>query len=95
MSSGSTRPKWPTPNASGAPQAHEPYRGVAAVRVVSANGFSPDAIADIKERSISYHVPWGDGRRTAVRVVAVPSGEYLRTDRDRTPSNNLTSLPNC
>ena len=54
-----------------------------------------DAIADIKERSITYYVPWGDGRRTAVRVVTGPGGEYLRTDRDGTPTNNLTSLPDC
>ena len=54
-----------------------------------------DAIADIKARSISYYVPWGDGRRAAIRVVAGPAGEYLRTDWDRTPANNLTSLPDC
>lgn len=54
-----------------------------------------DAIADIKNGTHTYHVPWTSGR-TEIRVVKDSvKGEYLRTDRDTTTRNNLDDLPNC
>lgn len=53
-----------------------------------------DAIADIEGGAHRYHVSWPEGR-TQIKVVNGSHGKYLRTDRDDTPRNNLTDLPDC
>lgn len=53
------------------------------------------AISDIKSGIHSYVARWHDGTETPIRVVSGPYGDYLRTDRDTTPRNNLDELPNC
>ncbi len=51
-----------------------------------------DAISDIKSGLNAYHVDWPE-KRTDIKVVPGPTGEYLRTDRDNTTRNNLADLP--
>lgn len=53
-----------------------------------------DAIQDINSKRHEYYVQWQE-KRTTIRVVAGPTGEYLRTDRDNTSRNNLDDLPDC
>lgn len=53
-----------------------------------------DAIRDIESGVHTYHVPWTGGR-TEIHVVRGSTGKYLRTDRDKTPRNNLNDLPDC
>ena len=52
------------------------------------------AIRDIKQGTHSYYVQLR-GRRVDIHVVNGPNGEYLRTDPDKTSSNNLDDLPDC
>lgn len=54
-----------------------------------------DAIQDIESNTHTYHVTWGDGKTTLIRVVNGTTGKYLRTDRDNTSRNNLDDLPDC
>ena len=54
-----------------------------------------DAINDIETGAYTYHVPWSDGSKTAIRVVNGAPGKYLRTDKDSTSKNNLDDLPDC
>ena len=57
-----------------------------------------EAIRDIKLGLHQYYVIWHTGIRlfsTNIRVVIGPNGEYLRTDKDDTPENNLDELPPC
>lgn len=53
-----------------------------------------DAIQDIEDRVHSYHVTI-DSKRVGIVVVKGQSGKYLRTDPDKTPTNNLDYLPDC
>jgi len=53
-----------------------------------------DAIKDIESGVHSYYVLI-HGRRVDVHVVKGIDGKYLRTDPDRTSSNNLDNLPDC
>ena len=53
-----------------------------------------DAISDIRSGSHAYYVETS-GQRVEIRVVEGPTGPYLRTDRDKTSTNNLDDLPDC
>ena len=53
-----------------------------------------DAIAQIDAGTHRYTVPWASGA-TQVHVVDGANGRYLRTDRDNSPTNNLSELPDC
>ncbi len=57
--------------------------------------FKNGAIQDIESGSHTYYVQQAGGPRTDIRVVAGPSGKYLRTDPDTTTANNLDDLPDC
>ncbi|MCK4246034.1 DUF3892 domain-containing protein [Candidatus Bipolaricaulota bacterium] len=50
------------------------------------------AIQDTNGKRHEYYVRWPE-KRTAIRVVSRPTGEYLRTDRDNTTRNILDDLP--
>lgn len=54
-----------------------------------------EVINDIECNLHTYYVLWIDVGRTEIRVVAGPTGKYLRTDRDSTSRNNLSDLPDC
>ncbi len=51
------------------------------------------AIADINAGIIEYRVKNSNG--PIVRVVHGSTGNYLRSDPDKTTSDNLDNLPNC
>ena len=51
-----------------------------------------DALRDI-HFGLHRYTATGGGRDAEVRVVAGPSGDYLRSDWDDTPANNLDDLP--
>ncbi len=51
-------------------------------------------IRDIETGAHAYFVDVA-GARVEVRVVNGADGQYLRTDGDRIPDNNLDSLPDC
>ena len=53
-----------------------------------------DAISDIESGTHSYYVMSGS-QRVDIHVVKGTSGKYLRTDPDKTSSNNLDDLPDC
>lgn len=53
-----------------------------------------DAIADIETNTHSYFVSGFVGE-VRIRVVNGPTGKYLRTDPDKTESNNLDDLDDC
>jgi hypothetical protein len=54
-----------------------------------------DAIRDIENKVHSYYV-MVSGDKVNIHVVNDPKkGRYLRTDPDKTPTNNLDTLPNC
>ena len=54
-----------------------------------------NAIQDIEDGTHSYYAQTAMGRRVDIRVVDVPTGKYLRTDKDQTSTNNLDDLPDC
>lgn len=54
-----------------------------------------DAIRDIEGSTHAYYVRGTGGTRIDVHVVNGRTGKYLRTDPDKTSSNNLDDLPNC
>jgi hypothetical protein len=54
----------------------------------------PSAIADI-EGGIHQYFVGGRGEEVDIHVIDGPTGKYLRTDPDRTNSNNLDLLPDC
>lgn len=54
-----------------------------------------NAISDIESDTHSYYVKGQGGTRIDIHVVNGPTGKYLRTDPDKTSSNNLDDLPNC
>ena len=64
----------------------------------SAEAWSPrnkaDAINDIESGTHSYYVGQGTDR-VGIHVVDGSTGKYLRTDPDRTSTNNLDDLPDC
>jgi hypothetical protein len=53
-----------------------------------------NAIRDIELGLHSYYVLEG-GDKVDIHVVDGPDGKYLRTDPDKTDSNNLDDLPDC
>jgi len=53
-----------------------------------------DAISDIETQVHTYYVGSGDSR-IDVHVVSGSSGKYLRTDPDKSSTNNLDDLPDC
>ena len=53
-----------------------------------------DAIRDIEYGVHTYYVE-SDGERVSIHVVDGPSGKYLRSDPDKTSTNNLDELPYC
>ena len=55
---------------------------------------SADAIRDIDNNVHTYHVGSGSSR-VDIHVVDGDNGRFLRTDPDRTTTNNLDELPNC
>ncbi len=57
--------------------------------------YKSDAIRDIESKTHSYYVVSGS-QEVDIHVVNDPDkGKYLRTDRDKTSSNNLDDLPDC
>jgi hypothetical protein len=54
-----------------------------------------DAIRDIEGGTHTYYVQTSTGDRVDIHVVYGGSGKYLRTDPDKTESNNLDDLPDC
>ena len=54
-----------------------------------------DAINDIKNRHHSYYVDVPGAGRVDIKVIPGTTGDYLRTDPDRTDRNNLDDLPDC
>lgn len=54
-----------------------------------------DAISDIRSKSHEYFVIGDGGSRVYVRVIDGTTGPFLRTDPDRTTTNNLDELPDC
>lgn len=55
---------------------------------------SEDVINDIEEQLYEYFVNV-DGAKVNISVVLGATGNYLRTDPDRTVKNNLDYLPDC
>ena len=56
--------------------------------------FKAGAISDIESGTHQYFVGIGS-KEVDIQVVDGPSGKYLRTDPDKTSSNNLDDLPDC
>ncbi len=55
-----------------------------------------DAISDIESNTHSYYVMVSNSQEVDIHVVNDPNkGKYLRTDPDKTSSNNLDDLPDC
>jgi hypothetical protein len=53
-----------------------------------------DAISDIDYKFHQYFVRIR-GHEVDINVINDPDGKYLRTDPDRTTTNNLDDLPDC
>lgn len=57
--------------------------------------YKAGAISDIESKVHTYYVGTGSNR-VNIHVVNDPKkGKYLRTDPDKTSSNNLDDLPDC
>jgi len=56
--------------------------------------YKQDAINDIETGAHSYYV-MASGKEVDIHVVKGSTGKYLRTDPDKTSSNNLDDLPGC
>lgn len=55
-----------------------------------------DAISDIELNVHSYYVMLSSYEEVDIHVVNDPNkGKYLRTDPDKTATNNLDDLPDC
>ena len=54
-----------------------------------------DAIKDIENDSYRYYVKTGNTEVDIHVVDDKKKGKYLRTDPDKTTSNNLDDLPDC
>lgn len=54
-----------------------------------------DAISDIEYSTHTYFVRLPGTGRVDIHVAHGPNGKYLRTDPDKTTTNNLDSLPDC
>jgi hypothetical protein len=52
------------------------------------------AISDIESKTHQYFVRVGD-QEVDIHVVDGSTGKYLRTDPDKTSTNNLDDLPDC
>ena len=52
------------------------------------------AISDIEKGTHSYFVKVGINE-VDIKVIRGSTGKYLRTDPDRTSTNNLDDLPDC
>jgi Protein of unknown function (DUF3892) len=75
----------------------DPYHGITHLGGPGGGGWRwtrEQVIASIKSQTNTFFTQVG-GKRADIRIAHGPAGEYLRTETDGVPDDNLLALPEC